>query len=67
MDALKTLDTVDDAKLHNKKMAKDFKKGDEGVDYMYNKDGQVGPDDFNEAKFRREVKKELNELRIREP
>ena len=48
-------------------MIKEFKQGDEGIDYMHLKDGQYGPGEFNEDKLKREIKKELNELKLREP
>ena len=41
-------------------MALDFKRGEEGVDFIYGKDGQVGEDELNEAKLKREIKRELN-------
>ena len=38
-----------------------------GVDYIYKKEGQVGPDELNEAKLKREVNRELDRLRKKEP
>jgi hypothetical protein len=58
---------VDETMAHNKEMALDFKRGEEGVDFIYKKDGQVGADEFNEAKLKREIKRELNQIRKKEP
>lgn len=66
-DIAKTVKEVDETMRQNKDIVLDFKQGQEGVDFMYGKDGQVGANDFNEAKFKREIKRELNQLRKKEP
>ena len=67
LDINKSIKQKEEAHRHNTEMAQDFVEGQEGTDYIHLKPGQVAPGEINEKKLKREIKKELDELKLREP